>query len=116
MPRELITDGPGSVTFRDYTEPDIKPGQVRIRSILSSIKHGTEFRRFRDSDINTGADTLWDKELLLHREDKPISERFPRPLGNMVYGVVDASGGDNEKATTLIGKYVIAFRPLREHT
>ena len=114
MPLELITDGPGSVALREYQDPELKPGQVRIRSILSSIKHGTEFRRFRDQDVNTGADTLWDKELLLHRRDTQIPERFPRPLGNMVYGVVTDSGGGYESANQIVGAYVIGFRPLRE--
>ena len=47
MPLELIADQPGHAVLQAYEEPPLKPDQVRIRSLFSSVTHGTGFRGFR---------------------------------------------------------------------
>lgn len=40
--RELVSEQPGAVTWREYDDPPLQPGQVRIESLLTAVKHGTE--------------------------------------------------------------------------
>jgi threonine dehydrogenase-like Zn-dependent dehydrogenase len=113
MPLELIADRPGHAILRVYEEPPLQPDQIRIRSLFSSVKHGTELRLFRgDSE-----DTLyrWDGNLRLHvREEKP-QVQFPMRLGNMCLGRVTEVG---VQVTRLkVGDQVFGHLPLREtHT
>src|SRR5712692_1821741 len=92
MPLELIADRPGHAVLQPYDEPPLGADQVRVRTLFSSVKHGTELRGFRaDSE-----DALhpWDPDLQIHRRDaqpKP-SSAFPKRLGNMCLGVVTEVG------------------------
>ena len=47
MPLELIADRPGHAILSEYDEPELAPGEVRVNSLFSSVKHGTELRGFR---------------------------------------------------------------------
>jgi 2-desacetyl-2-hydroxyethyl bacteriochlorophyllide A dehydrogenase len=47
MPREFVVVAPWQIEFRDYEDPPLKPGQVRIKSMVSGIKHGTEMALYR---------------------------------------------------------------------
>lgn len=47
MPREFVVTAPREIEFREYEEPRLKPGEVRIRSIVSGIKHGTEMALYQ---------------------------------------------------------------------
>ena len=44
MPLELIADRPGHAILNEYDEPALEANQVRIKSLFSSVKHGTELR------------------------------------------------------------------------
>ena len=46
MVRGLYVDKPGSVILREMPEPALGRDQVRIRTELAAIKHGTEFHLF----------------------------------------------------------------------
>ena len=47
MPKELIAVAPRTPVLREYKEPSLKPGEVRLRSIFSAPKHGSELRGYR---------------------------------------------------------------------
>ncbi len=92
MPRELIATAPRTPVLREYEEPPLAPGQVRIRTEFASPKHGTELVGYRD---DPAAHRPYDREWGAVMSRSTGSERgFPRPLGNMATGVVTEVGYD----------------------
>jgi threonine dehydrogenase-like Zn-dependent dehydrogenase len=115
MPLELIADRPGHAALQEYAEPPLLPDQVRIRSLFSSVKHGTELRGFRRDSAD--AHYPWNEELRLHdRERQPPRETpLRRRLGNMCLGVVTEAGAQVQGLQ--IGHRVFGHLPIREtHT
>jgi threonine dehydrogenase-like Zn-dependent dehydrogenase len=113
MPRELIADRPGHAVWRTYEPPPLQPDQIRVRSLFSSVKHGTELRGFRGTSAD--ASDRWDGELRLHRRGEPAQNAFPMPLGNMCLGVVVEAGDQVRRFKP--GDRVFGHLPLREiHT
>ena len=113
MPLELIADRPRHALLRSYEEPPLEAGQVRVRSLFSAVKHGTELRGFR-ADTPDATDR-WDGRLRLHRRGEPAAPRFPRPLGNMCLGEVVEAGAAVDGLK--VGDRVFEHLPVREtHT
>ena len=113
MPLELIADQPGHAVLQSYEEPPLQADQVRVRTLFSSVKHGTTLRGFR-ADSSDASDR-WDGELRLHRRGEATDERFPKGLGNMCTGEVIEVGSAVENLK--VGDNVFAHRPVREtHT
>ena len=109
MPLELIADRPGHAVLRPYKEAPLEPDEVRVRSLFSAVKHGTEFRGFRADTPD--ATSRWDSELGLHIRGEEERGRFPMRLGNMCLGVVTDLG---EQVTGLQeGDQVFGHLPLR---
>ncbi len=75
MPLELIGDIPNSAVFREYQELELKPDEVRLKSIFSSVKHGTELRAFRGDSAD--AMEPWDGRSSA-RNRKKARSRFLR--------------------------------------
>jgi threonine dehydrogenase-like Zn-dependent dehydrogenase len=109
MPRELIAIAPREPVLREYDEPTLEPGQVRIRTVFASPKHGTELVAYRDAPV---ARRKYDRELgvMLPRPDD--TARFPGPLGNMATGVVIECGEAVESLA--VGDRVLGHLPIRE--
>ena len=97
MPLELIADRPGHALVRTYQETPPGPDQVRLRSLYSAVKHGTEFRGFQANSPDASA--RWDPDLRLHIRGEERKGLFPMGLGNLCLGVV-----------TEIGEQVSGFR------
>ena len=113
MPLELIADRPGHAVFSSYQEPPLAPDEIRVQSLFSSVKHGTELRGFR-ADTPDASDR-WDSELRLHRRGESAADGFPRRLGNICLGAVVQVGA--EVSTLREGDRVFAHLPIREtHT
>ena len=113
MPLELIGDIPNSAVFREYEELELKPDEVRLKSIFSSVKHGTELRAFRGDSAD--AMEPWDGEYRLHRRQSGEANRFPMRLGNMCLGEVVEAGSEVERLK--IGDRLFGHFPVREtHT
>jgi threonine dehydrogenase-like Zn-dependent dehydrogenase len=113
MPRELVLAAPGRVELREYSEPALGPGQLRIRTRFAAPKHGTESHAFRGDP--TLAERIFDPE---YRMFLPAPERralFPRAVGNMAVGeVVEVARGVRGFAP---GDAVYGHLPIREtHT
>ncbi|MCZ7545977.1 MAG: zinc-binding dehydrogenase [Anaerolineae bacterium] len=45
--KEFVVTAPRTIAFREYTEPPLKANEVRVRTIVSGIKHGTEMALYR---------------------------------------------------------------------
>lgn len=45
--QEFVVTAERTIGFREYSEPPLKPDQVRLRLIVSGIKHGTEMALYR---------------------------------------------------------------------
>jgi len=113
MPLELIADAPGHAILSPYEERLLAPNEVRIKSLFSSVKHGTELRGFR-ADTPDASDR-WDRELRLHRRGESTGDSFLHNLGNICLGVVTEVGTEVE--TLKIDDRVFAHLPIREtHT
>ena len=113
MPLELIADRPGHAILSEYDEPTVEPDQVRVKSLFSSVKHGTELRGFR-ADTPDASDR-WDGELKIHRRGESAGDSFLRQLGNMCLGVVTEVG--SEVDTLSVDDHVFGHMPIREaHT
>ena len=86
---------------------------MRVRSLFSSVKHGTELRGFR-ADTPDATDR-WDGDLRLHRRGESTGNTLLRRLGNMCLGEVSESGSEGEGMRE--GDRVCAHLPIREtHT
>ncbi len=110
MPRELIATAPRTPAFRDYDEPPLEPGQIRVRTELASPKHGTELVAYRGDPV---AMRRYDAELgamVPHAGD--ISDLFPMRLGNMAVGTVMEMG--SEVTRFRIGDRVFGHFSIRE--
>ncbi len=91
MPWELIADRPGYAALREYDPEPMTPQDVRVQSLFSSTKHGTEMRIFRADSADT-SDT-WDADLRLHMPGRSaVEQQFPMHLGERFVGTVAAVG------------------------
>ncbi len=45
--KEFVVTAERTIEFRDYTEPVLGPHEVRLKAIVSGIKHGTEMALYR---------------------------------------------------------------------
>src|SRR5215212_3670593 len=111
MPKELIAMAPRTPVLRDYDEPELADGQVRIRTEFASPKHGTELVGYRDEPA---ANRPYQVALgaVMPITDEGRSRRFPMRLGNMAVGVVTEVGSGTAKFA--VGDRVFGHLPIRE--
>ncbi len=83
--QEFVLTAPYEIEFREYIEPELKPNEVRVRAIVSAIKHGTEMNIYRGKTpfLNKSFDT--DSRLFLPQEGKNL---YPTNLGSWLVGAV----------------------------
>lgn len=109
MPKEFLVTGPRKIEFREYQEPTLGQGEVRIRSILSGISHGTELNLYRGT--TPFVDQRFDLE---YRLFVPGQSRlsFPLRLGyEMVGEVIEVRPSVN---TLKVGDIVHGYLNHRE--
>jgi threonine dehydrogenase-like Zn-dependent dehydrogenase len=85
MPKEFVVTAPKTIVFRDYEEPPLKSHEVRIRTLVSGIKHGTELTLYRGQ--TPFLDRAFDPELRLF-VPKVDHQFFPFNLGSWASGEV----------------------------
>lgn len=113
MPQELIAERPGTAELRTYTERELKPEEIRLESIFSSVKHGTEFRIFNGDSADMSS--KWDSQLRLHSRGQVAADTFPKSLGNMCLARVSAIGDRVDSLS--LGDLVFGHFPIRQtHT
>jgi threonine dehydrogenase-like Zn-dependent dehydrogenase len=90
MPQEFLVTAPRTIEFRDYPEPPLDETQVRVRTLISGIKSGTEMAIYRGT-----APTLthrFDRELRLFLPRAKLA--FPARLGSWSVGeVIEVGAG-----------------------
>src|SRR5215207_6991791 len=114
MPRELVAIAPRGPVIREYEEPPLGLTQIRIKTEFASPKHGTELVAYRNDPV---ANRPYNTSLgvTVPRPPEEGLKGFPRPLGNMVVGVVTETGSDISRFKP--GDRVFGHLPIREtHT
>jgi threonine dehydrogenase-like Zn-dependent dehydrogenase len=109
MPLELIATAPRTPDLRAYDEPPLGPRQLRIRTELASPKHGTELVAYRSEPA---AQRVYDPVWGVMRPRPADHAQFPRPLGNMATGVVEAIGAEISRFA--VGDRIFGHFPIRE--
>jgi threonine dehydrogenase-like Zn-dependent dehydrogenase len=91
MPREFVVTAPYTIEYRDYEDAPLQPDQVRVRAIVSGIKHGTEMSLY--SGDTPFVDRAFDPELRMFMpgEGKGL---YPCRLGSWLVGEVIETGDD----------------------
>jgi threonine dehydrogenase-like Zn-dependent dehydrogenase len=114
MPRELIARAPRTPELREYEDPPLGAGEIRIRTELASPKHGTELVGYRNDPVASRPyDPAWGA--VMPRPPEDALKRFPMPLGNMAVGTVIDKGRDVTRF--LVGDRVFGHFSIREtHT
>ncbi len=112
MPRELVAVAPRTPVLREYEEQPLKSNELRIKSIFSAPKHGTELRPYRADTKDQTSPFDGQKRIHIGEGGDP---KFPIQLGNMAVGNVIEVG--QEVASSQIGDKVFGHLPIREtHT
>jgi threonine dehydrogenase-like Zn-dependent dehydrogenase len=109
MPRELICTAPMQLEFRDYEETTLTGNQIRIRSMNSATKHGTEMQSFAGKGNHRGR---FDSEKGIHVGSPGDRSIYPTRVGNMFVGEVIELGP--EVSETQVGDNVVSHGPFRE--
>src|SRR5690606_28246630 len=92
MPRMLALTAPRTLEFVDVDTPAPGPGQVRVRSVLSGISHGTERNLHRGT--SPFATKRFDRDLRVFVPAEGEDTSGPRGLGYEMVGEVVEIGPD----------------------
>ena len=113
MPRTLILDGPRELRLAEQPSRTLQPGEVRLRSRLSGISHGTELSLYRGTSAFT--DKVFDRGMRAFVAPPAGStSAYPVTLGyEMVSEVVELGPGVNELR---VGDLVHTGTPHQEET
>jgi threonine dehydrogenase-like Zn-dependent dehydrogenase len=116
MPLELIATGLRQPELREYEDRRPGPGEVLVRSVLSTEKHGTDLLFYRGESPFSG--NTFDSRcgLFMPRDSEAtITPEAPMSLGNTTVGVVAEVGPEVEGPA--VGSRVYGYLPIREtHT
>jgi len=85
MPQEFLVTAPGTIQFQSYEETPVKSDEVRIKSLVSGIKTGTEMALYQG--ITPFLDQQFDPVLRLFR---PAEKQglYPCNLGSWLVGEI----------------------------
>ncbi len=83
--KEFVLTAPGQIEFREYSEPKIQANEVRIRALVSGIKHGTEMTLYRGKTpfVTRSFDPLY--RMFMPQEGHSL---YPLNLGSWLVGEV----------------------------
>ena len=109
MPRELIASAKETVAFRDYSSPDLKEGELLVKSLFGAAKHGTEMALYKGYAAPRGG---YNKEFQIFRADQPGMVNYPLGLGNSSVGEVTELGAKVTKFK--VGDKVFRHSSLKE--
>lgn len=112
--RELLSLEPGSVSWHDYQESPLQPDEVRVKSLLTAVKHGTEAGLVKRTDPTLRKH--YDPQLAVFVDPPggtpPLS---PIRVGNMTFGRVLNIGEAVQRFR--VGDLVYGWLGIREtHT
>ncbi len=114
MPRELVAIAPREPVLQEYKEKKLEPDEVRISSVFSAVKHGTELGLYRGLDVFFNSHYDLELKIFLPGGAKRYAG-FPLPLGNMTVGNIVEVGSEVQRFNK--GDRVFGHLPIREtHT
>src|SRR5215467_1572579 len=108
--RVLTIEAPQQARLVDRLLNRPGPGDVLLRSLHSTFKHGTEMIAYFGH--TPFASRVFNSTLRLFETAPPDAPFYPRPMGSMVVGVVDWAG-ENE-AGLRPGEQVFAYAPIAD--
>jgi threonine dehydrogenase-like Zn-dependent dehydrogenase len=108
--RVLTLKGPRQAQFSEEPLRDAGPDDVIIRSLYSTLKHGTEMLGF--SGKSTFLTQSFDRHLRLFAARDAATRFYPQAMGNMVVGEVEFAGARVEHVAT--GQRVFAWAPVAD--
>src|SRR5262245_34722559 len=108
--RLLTLKGPRQAQFSEGPLREAGPDDVVIRSLYSSLKHGTEMLGF--SGKSPFLTQSFDRNLRLFAPRDAATPFYPQPMGNMVVGEVEFTGAKVEHVAP--GQRVFAWAPLAD--
>jgi threonine dehydrogenase-like Zn-dependent dehydrogenase len=106
--RVLTLKGPLQAQFTDVPLPAAGPVDVVVRSLYSTLKHGTEMLGY--SGKSPFLTKTFDRDLRLFGPRAASAPFYPQPMGNMVVGEVQWAGAKVEHVRP--GQIVFAWAPL----
>ena len=111
--RVLVLDGPRQLRLAEQPERRLKPGEIRLRGLLSGISHGTELSLYRGSSAFT--DRVFDRGLRAFVEPPAGSvSTYPVTLGyEMISEVVETA---TDVTGVRVGDLVHTGTPHQEET
>ena len=89
MPREFLVTAPETIRFAEYVEPPLQPDEVRLKSLVSGIKIGTEMALYQGK--TPFLNQLFDPDLRIFTPTKQKS-LYPCNLGSWLTGEVIETG------------------------
>ena len=92
MARALLLDGPRTLRLQDEDAPGLGPREIRVRSVVSGISHGTELNLYRGT--SAFADRVFDRDLRAFVRPDPPRPAYPATLGYELVGTVDEIGAE----------------------
>ena len=84
----LMMTGPGELVVQSRALPSPGAGDVTIRVLLSSFKHGTEMMAYKGH--SPFARRMLDPDLRIFVDREEGSAFYPLPMGNMFAGEIEA--------------------------
>ena len=113
MPRTLVLEGPRALQLREEPSRPLRPGEVRLRSCLSGISHGTELSLYRGT--SAFADRVFDRGMRTFVVPHAGSvSAYPVTLGyEMVSEVVETAP---DVTAVNVGELVHTGTPHQEET
>jgi len=113
MPRTLVLDGPRQLRLADMPTRPLRPGEIRLRSLLSGISHGTELSLYRGTSAFT--DKVFDRGLRAFVEPPAGSAAaYPVTLGYEMVAEVTEIGPDVTEVA--VGDLAHTGTPHQEET
>jgi 2-desacetyl-2-hydroxyethyl bacteriochlorophyllide A dehydrogenase len=88
--RALLLEAPRTLRLRDEDASALGPRDIRVRSLLSGISHGTELNLYRGT--SAFADRVFDRDLRAFVAPDPPRPVYPATLGYELVGTVEETG------------------------
>ena len=105
----LMMTGPGEASFQQRALPSPGIGDVTVRPVLSSFKHGTEMMAYHGR--SPFARRVLDPDLRIFVDRDKDSAFYPLPIGNMFVGEIEAPGPDGNAP---VGGLVYGWGPIAD--
>ncbi len=111
--KSLIIHSPQKTFIQEETLQALKPNQILVRSVLSTFKHGTEMMTYHGSSPFLKKKLDPKLRVFVDNSDEVQRHFYPRPLGNMTVGIVEAVGKDVQSVA--VGEKVFGWLPIADY-